>query len=65
MKLAEMVSSSRKSNSQQDFGSICKVIYEDYYNVVERKCDKIYSNNSYMDKEDIIHDVICNSVEQH
>lgn len=62
MKLAEMVSENHVS---QDFSSLCENYYENYYDLVQKKCHKVFSNKSYVDKEDIMNEVIYNSVEQH
>jgi hypothetical protein len=63
MKLNEMISS--RNSHEQDFSSLCETFYKDYYDVVEKKCHKVFSNRSYVDKEDIMNEVIYNSVEQH
>ncbi len=63
MKLSEMKPMSNKKES--NFPSISQALYEDYYDLVEKKCNKIYSNKTYLEKEDIMHEVIYKSVEQH
>jgi hypothetical protein len=63
MKLNEM-SSSVKSH-EQGFSDLCEIFYKDYYDLVEKKCHKVFSTKSYVDKEDIVNEVIYNSVEQH
>ena len=68
MKLTEMKQNfnANKYNEKplNSWADVCQTIYEDHKHVVEKKCQKVYSNHSYMDKEDIMQEVICNSVEQ-
>ena len=62
MKLAEMAIGTSKSH---DFSSLCEDYYENYYDLVEKKCHKVFSNRSYVDKEDIMNEVIYHSVAEH
>ena len=68
MKLNEMKqnfnTNHRVENSISNWGDVCKTIYEDHQDIVKKKCEKVYSHSGYMDKEDIMQDVICNSVDQ-
>ncbi len=63
MKLAEMVIG-RNSHSH-DFAELCENYYENYYDLVEKKIHKVFSNRTYVDKEDIMNEIIYDSVEQH
>ena len=72
MKLSEMRMPKKLSNEKikvdennknlEVWSDICKEIYENHYEVLETKCRNLFANNNYMDKEDIIHDVLCNAV---
>ena len=53
MKLSEMKPMSNKKES--NFPSISQALYEDYYDLFDKNCNKIYSNKTYLEKEDNMH----------